>query len=212
MKKILTIFAILIVAFGLIYLLLPNQKPKEFTVYIADKTLNYGQTITKQDIKKLVISYKAPWMVTDPKKVLGKYVNSTISIGRFLDVSQVSTKKDMIFTNGEGEYTIKTDSPSALNGGLISKGDHIEVIMTKRDSKSTIATYQQSTYVIAKNLVVVSIRNRDGGSIGQNNKGIASSSNSPYAVTLKANEQQAEELAWGEENGTLSLFKVPSKG
>ncbi len=169
-------------------------------VYVAKSSIPIGERVSEDDFVLKEVNKKYDWMIDNPNEVDGKVAQSTIEDGRFLDKSNLGEKKPLLYEKGEGEYSIKT-KPEYVNGGKIDVGNTVDVIYTPRQGSNKSDGKGE---VVAEKLTVLSIRSQQGTDVedstgtGQNNV--------PYAVTLKANEDDATKLAWAQENGALSLF------
>ncbi|MEC2400494.1 Flp pilus assembly protein CpaB [Bacillus subtilis] len=169
-------------------------------VYVAKASIPIGERVSEDDFVLKEVNKKYAWMVDNPSEVEGKVAQATIEDGRFLDKSNLGEKKPLLYKSGEGEYSIKT-KPEYVNGGKIDVGDTVDVIYTPRQGNDKS---DDKGEIVAKKLTVLSIRSQQGTDI-EDSKG-SGQNNVPYAVTLKANEDDAIKLAWAQENGALSLF------
>lgn len=200
LKKGLVAVGLLLVMTGTTYVLLPgdNENDKHM-VYTAKKNLPAGEFLTEKDLIKREVNEKFEWMVTDLKQVSGKVPQQNIISGRFLDKTNFEKDMPVIYEENEGEYTIKTKT-EYVNGGNVDVGDVVDVIYTQQSKEAGSDRGQ----LLAENLVVVSVRTQDAEDIETAKE--KKKNPTPYAVTLKMDVQNAQDLAWGQETGTLSLF------
>jgi Flp pilus assembly protein CpaB len=195
-------FSILIAtAIIVVYMFLPNTSDAEyFKVLKAKDDIPPGTVLSEEHLMFEDVHKIEDWMVVDKADVLGKISNQKIHKDRFIDVNMLSDNTVAIYKDGQGEYTIRTQT-EYINGGRINIGDKVDVIMTKR-SNSEGASYGE---ILVEDVTVVSIRTREGNSIEEERK-LGNKRVEPYAVTLKTTVDQAASLAWGQEYGVLSLW------
>ncbi|MEK5394005.1 RcpC/CpaB family pilus assembly protein [Margalitia sp. FSL K6-0131] len=198
MKKYLIIACFGLLCLMTIYLLLPGvHNGKKFEVYVAKQTLEPGEKLDENVVKKQAVTKKEGWMIDDFKKVEGKNLQKKVSKGRFLDMSDFNSRPVVNYQINEGEYSIKTKT-EYVNGGDVSEGDVVDIIFTPRQVSGKIGNQQGQ--VIAQG-TVISVRTQQGQNIKDDKR-----NPTPYAITLKVTSEDALKLAWGQENGALSLF------
>jgi len=182
---------------------LPKDDEEEYTmIYVANEALAPGDRINEEQLRLEPINEVQDWMVTDFAELQGLYVGSVgIEVNRYIDKSLLDSKAPIIYEEGEGEYTIKTQT-EYVNGGKIRVGDKVNVIATPLRSQNELIGKGTT---VATDVTVISIRTRQGEDM-EMVKEETNKNEAPYAVTLKTDFETAKELAWGQENGTLSLF------
>lgn len=195
-----------LVALGAIWFLLPNgeQEADSVDVWVVKEAIAAGEELTEDSVSKASVPEAEEWMVSDLNEIKGMRSLRTIAPGRYLDKEDFTSDLPIVFTDGEGEYTIRT-KPEYVNGGRIKPGDRVDVIFVpKENGTAETGSFQQGINSI-EDVVVLSIRT-------QYAKGVDDTAekndinNVPASVTLKVVKEQAKILAGQQERGTLSLF------
>jgi pilus assembly protein CpaB len=180
-------------------------------VLVAKTDLNIGQTVSEKDIvwqswpaasaKNFIKKTDRPDAM---KEFIGAIVRSPVTAGEPIrDSKVVSSKKGgyMAVTLPQGMRAISMDvAPDTDAGGFILPGDHVDVVLTRRDKAAEKAsgTEKYVSETILRNVQVLAIDQTPEAKDGQN-------SVIGKTVTLALEPQQAETLALSRQLGSLSL-------
>ncbi|MFT9494225.1 MULTISPECIES: Flp pilus assembly protein CpaB [Bacillota] len=205
MKKTLTVLVVMLLFSVTIYMFLPTSKgASTYEVYYVKEALPAGEYVSEDSLAKRKVYEKFDWMIEELDDVEGLVPQRSIPSGRFVDINDFDKNQPLTYKKGEGEYTIRTKT-EYVNGGKIEVGDVVDVIFTPRQSRD--GDSDKKGEVISEKLTVISVRTSQGEDIEDSER-----NQTPYAVTLKAQSEDAVKLAWGQENGALSLFLIKTGG
>jgi pilus assembly protein CpaB len=117
----------------------------------------------------------------------------------------------VVLTPGERAIAIPVSTGGASTG-LLSPGDHVDVILTQnfshdtaQDMKNTPVTRRSVSETVVENLRVLAIDSLDTKPVGGNNLVNPATGNFGRTVTLEVTAEQAEQINVAAELGKLSL-------
>jgi len=212
LKKRMAVLGVLVLlALAIIYVINPagDKKEKTTEVYVAKEMLAAGDDADSKFLVKVPVSRQEEWMISDLGDLKGKKWTRNVPPGRYLDINDVSDESPIVFSDNEGEFSIRT-KPEFVNGGRIAPGDIVRVIYVPNPNSANqdlTVVQQPKGEVVVRDVVVLSVRTQYAKDVEDYEKKNDYTS-VPASIVLKVNEDQAEDLAWYQENGSLSLYVV----
>jgi len=181
-------------------------------VLVAKTDLNIGQKVSGKDIAwqtwpaasagSFIKKTDRPDAIKD---FVGAIVRSPVAAGEPIRDSKVVSSKQggyMAVSLPQGMRAISMDvAPDTGAGGFILPGDHVDVVLTRRDkaAEKVTGTERYVSETILRNVQVLAVDQTPEAKDGQNNV-------IGKTVTLALEPQQAETLALSRQLGSLSLI------
>lgn len=181
-------------------------------VYVATKTLAYGDVLTKADVGKIAWQANAvpPTAFTDLNKLFPKGVSETRVVMRQVDqyepiltTAVTNPGQDAGITSrlspGNRAFTVRVDGSNSISGFLRPE-DRVDIYWTGRSSVSP----SEVTKLIEPGMRVIAIDQ----SINPPVANAKAPANPPHSVTVEATPQQVANLAQAQATGRLSMSLV----
>lgn len=216
------ILALVSAIFATLYLYDIGQQNKSMSekvkVVVASERIEQGKIITSSMIKEKIIpkQYAQPKYISEIKSF---YVNDNpefISIVPFEEGEQITTSKLSSITSGFGLANTIPNDKKAITlmfnnqevSGIITSGSKIDLIsIVEYESKNQ--HFEESSCVVAQNLLVLAVGNDIiGGSTKNNKEETNVSLNIP--VTIAVSMEQAQRIFLAQEKRILKIVLRPT--